>query len=305
MARRPLSVVVVAYNMARELPRTIRSLSPDMQRGVRREDYEIIVVDNGSTRPFPKEECTRWGADVRFLEMPEPSVSPAAAMNLGLACAEAELVGAMIDGARLASPGLLEGALLAARLHHRPVIASLGFHLGPDFQPVSTSNGYDQAAEDRLLDESGWTADGYRLFDISVFAGSSTGGWFAPIAESNALFLPRDLWRELEGFDARFVQPGGGLVNLDTYGRACALPDSRLIILLGEGTFHQVHGGIATNTPVAGLSALLEVFGAEYLRVRGRPLSPPLVEAVYVGRVRPQALASIARSTQARVVPSG
>jgi glycosyltransferase involved in cell wall biosynthesis len=300
MARRRLSVVVVAYNMARELPRTVRSLSPDMQRGMSREDYEIIVVDNGSTRPFSRDECTRWGADVRFLEARAPSASPASAMNAGLASAEGELVGAMIDGARLASPGLLAGALLAARVHHRPVIASLGFHLGPDFQPMSTSHGYDQTAEDRLLEEAAWTTDGYRLFDISVFAGSSRGGWFSPMAESNALFLPRDLWRELEGYDERFVQPGGGLVNLDTYDRACALPDSHLVVLLGEGTFHQVHGGIATNASSSDLPVRLEAFHAEYRRIRGRAISTPTAEPLYLGRVPPQALASIARSARAR-----
>ena len=37
---------------------------------------------------------------------------------------------------------------------------------------------YNQAIEDKLLARSGWEADGYRLFTISVFGGSSSGGWF-------------------------------------------------------------------------------------------------------------------------------
>ena len=45
-----LSLVVVAYNMTREFPRTIRSLSPEIQRGVDAEAFEIIVVDDGSLR---------------------------------------------------------------------------------------------------------------------------------------------------------------------------------------------------------------------------------------------------------------
>ena len=43
-----LSVVVVAHDMSRELPRTVRSLAPDYQRGVKADDYEVIVIDNGS-----------------------------------------------------------------------------------------------------------------------------------------------------------------------------------------------------------------------------------------------------------------
>ncbi|MET0884236.1 MAG: glycosyltransferase family A protein, partial [Acidimicrobiales bacterium] len=48
---RPLSVVVVTYDMERELPRTLRSLSADLQVGIEASDYEVIVVDNGSPRP--------------------------------------------------------------------------------------------------------------------------------------------------------------------------------------------------------------------------------------------------------------
>jgi len=64
-----LSIVVCCYNMARELPRTIRSLSPAMQRGMQASDYEIIVVDNGSTQPFDENACRQWGANLRVLRI--------------------------------------------------------------------------------------------------------------------------------------------------------------------------------------------------------------------------------------------
>ena len=111
----------------------------------------------------------------------------------------------------------------------------------------SVQQGYNQEQEDRLLEQARWTEDGYRLFDISVFAGSSAGGWFKPIGESNAIFMRKALWDELGGFDERFQSPGGGYVNLDTLSRAVALPGVTVVTLLGEGTFHQVHGGVATN----------------------------------------------------------
>jgi hypothetical protein len=192
----------------------------------------------------------------------------------------------MIDGARIASPGLLMGALEAARLHPRPVVSSLGFHLGPKVQMVSTKEGYDQLREDQLLERVAWEEDGYRLFDISVLAGSSSGGWFQPIAESNALFMPRELWQALGGFDESFRSAGGGLVNLDAYARACKLADTQLITLLGEGTFHQVHGGISTNAQ----SDLWHEFHAEYLRIRHEPFAVPRKESIYVGRLSSHAL---------------
>jgi glycosyltransferase involved in cell wall biosynthesis len=289
-----VSIVVVAYNMPREVPRTILSLSAAMQVGVRRDDYEVILVNNGSTCKVDVERCRAMEVDLRLDELPPGNPSPCRAINRGLALARGELCGVLIDGARLASPGLVSGALRARRLHHRPVISTLGFHLGPDVQMKSVPLGYNQQEEDRLLDRVDWTRDGYRLFDISVFAGSSSQGWFAPLAESNALFLTKELWEEIGGYDEGFRSPGGGLVNLDTYVRACALPDSQLITLLGEGTFHQVHGGVATN---AALDAHpWKAFHDEYVRIRGRPFVKPDVVPLFLGFVNRHVLPSIAVS---------
>ena len=41
----------------RELPRTIQSLAPPMQRDIAREEFEIIVVDNGSNPPIDERAC--------------------------------------------------------------------------------------------------------------------------------------------------------------------------------------------------------------------------------------------------------
>lgn len=43
-----LSVVVVSYNMRRELPRTLCTLGAKYQQNVVQDDYEVILVDNGS-----------------------------------------------------------------------------------------------------------------------------------------------------------------------------------------------------------------------------------------------------------------
>jgi Glycosyl transferase family 2 len=292
-----LSIVVCAYNMARELPRTIRSLSPEMQRSVRPSDYEIIVVDNGSTPPADVTACKRWGARIEpiVIDPHRASVSPAHAINLGIARARGELIGVMIDGARLASPGLVAGALAASRTDDRAVVVTLAFHLGTKLQMQSVREGYDQAAEDRLLQRARWYEDGYRLFGLSVFAGSSQGGWFRPVSESNALFMGRALWKELGGFDERFRSPGGGFVNLDVLARAVALPRSVVVTLLGEGTFHQVHGGVATNA----LQSIHDVFEEEYRHIRGRPYEPPAYRSAYYGTIPDMLLNAIAESARA------
>jgi hypothetical protein len=75
------------------------------------------------------------------------------------------------------------------------------------------------------------------------------------------------------------VTPGGGFANLDTWGRACADPEAELIMLLGEATFHQVHGGVATNSSAAPQA----LFHEEYLRLRGRAYAWPNRQALYFG----------------------
>jgi hypothetical protein len=276
-----LSVVVVGYNMARELPRTIRSLSPNMQRDIDPRDYEIILVDNGSTQPFDETELRGLMTNLTIHRLQYATWSPVPAIKFGMNLARGDLIGVCIDGARIASPGLLATALAASRLHARPMIGTLAFHLGPEVQMQSVKHGYNQAVEDALLAQSGWENDGYRLFSVSTFAGSSARGWFELPAESNALFLRAEHWRDLGGWDERFETPGGGLVNLDVWSRVCADTGGELIMLLGEATFHQVHGGIATNNP----NAPQALFHEEYLRIRGLPFTRPTRRPLYFGSV--------------------
>ena len=289
-----LSVVVIAYDMARELPRTLQTLSASFQRDIAAEDYEVIVVDNGSATPADEALCRQLCPNAVFHTLADAPPSPVAAINLGLGLARGALVGVCIDGARMFSPRLLATALDAARLHPRPVIGTLAFHLGQDVQSRSVANGYDQQVEDALLASVDWVADGYQLFSISVPASSSSLGWFTLPAETNALFLSREHWQSLGGYDPAFVAPGGGLVNLDTWARACADPGGRVILLLGEATFHQVHGGIATNSPVSKWKS----FHDEYVRVRGTAHVRPAGVPMLFGSVHPLLRQSLLASVQ-------
>ena len=85
----------------------------------------------------------------------------------------------------------------------------------------------------------------------------------SPIAEANALFMRRASWDQLGGMDEGFDALRGGLVNLDTYSRAMELADAQLkVLLLGEATFHQLHGGIATNVSPEEIEVSFEELGS-------------------------------------------
>jgi len=109
------------------------------------------------------------------------------------------------------------------------VVATLGWYLGFDLQKWAIEGGYDRTREDALLASIDWPNDGYRLFEIGTPDESSVDGWVQPIAESNALFLPRASWDLLRGVDERFDAPGGGMLNPDTFCRAMELPSRELV----------------------------------------------------------------------------
>ena len=291
----PLSLIVVFHAMAREAPRTLSTLSAAYQRGVTSADYEVIAVDAGSASPLSADLVSRQGPNFRLLRTP-PAPSPAAAVNLAARAATGQAIALCIDGARMLSPGIVAGMLSGLRMFADPVVATLAWHLGPKGQNESILEGYDQDQEDRLLATVDWRTDGYELFRVAALAASSAGGWFAPLNESNCLAVSRSAWEELGGLDERFQSPGGGLVNLDFYRRACDRA-SELVILLGEGTFHQVHGGVATNVPPE--RHPWRAFHDEYLAIRGAAFAAPAREAVYVGRCTSQALPFLARSVAA------
>ena len=107
-----LSVILIAYDMAREIPRTLLGLSRTYQREVEALEYEVLLVDNGS--PVPLDEATWADIDVpvRLMHVQNASHSPAAAINMALAEASGEIICLMIDGAHLLTPGgIPDGAL--------------------------------------------------------------------------------------------------------------------------------------------------------------------------------------------------
>jgi len=290
-----LSVVVVVHDMAREAPRTLHSLSPAYQRDIDADAYEVLVVDNASSPPLNAAEVTRHGPGFRHLWHDDGTPSPAGAINFAVGRARGRYVCIYIDGARIATPGLLHHGLAACRMASQPLVATLNWHLGPKPQHLSVLEGYSKEAEDRLLAEIGWPGDGYRLHERAALGGSSAGGYLSALSESNALFLPRERFHELGGYDERFDSPGGGAVNLDFYKRACERADARLFVLLGEGTFHQLHGGAITNAADDRAERLERVW-AEYESLRGEPFAPPRKEATLLGPVPDAALPDLAHS---------
>lgn len=274
-----LSVIVVFYRMQREAPRTLHSLSTAYQLHATDYEYEVIAVENPSEQMLDAEQVKAFGENFRLLHMPEPSLSPAAAVNYGVSQAQGEYVMILVDGARIVSPGVLHYSMLATKLYENPFVATLGWHLGSKPQQESIHEGYNQQVEDKLLASIDWRDDGYRFFGISALAGSCKQGWLGQIAESNCFTLKKSTFEKMGGYSLAFATPGGGFVNPDFFQRAISDTAQQLVILLGEGSFHQTHGGAVSGHRSR---ELLVEMKAEYSEIRGHkfdcaePVNPPL-----------------------------
>jgi glycosyltransferase involved in cell wall biosynthesis len=294
-----ISVVIVVHNMQRVAPRTLQSFTAAYQ-DISPDIYEVIVVENGSDQPLSKQQVEAFGPNFRYFSLRDASPSPVRALNLGVKQSKGRMVALMIDGAHLVTPGVLKYALRALKAYTNPVVCTLALHIGPQLQRLSIKDGYSEQIEDSLLQQIDWPNNGYKLFTISsLLRGTNDGGWFLPISESNCIFLLRPTYDEIGGFDERFDMPGGGLANLDFYYRLCEHPTAELITLLSEASFHQIHGGIATNnaddqTFDDSLSGWVE----QYKTIRGKDFKPSIRRHEYWGNLVPEAVPFLEYSVQ-------
>jgi len=282
-----LSVILICHDMAREIPRTLQSLARSYQHGAQDLEYEVLLVDNGSPEPPDPASWADIDVPVRLISMANATSSPSPAINRGLAEARGELVCFMCDAAHMLTPGVFRMALAAHEAFTDAVVAIRYFYLGPEEQPVSVPDGYSKHAEDGLLRRIGWPGDGYRLFEIGtpLRQGARLANWLNRIGETNCLFLKRALFRTLGGADEGFDLPGGGFVNMDIFKRAAEAPGATLVQIIGEGSFHQLHGGITTNSEGATRQATLESYRRNYRAIRGHDQLVARVPVYHMGHL--------------------
>lgn len=282
--RRPkLSVIVNFYNMQREAERTLYSLSTAYQHNIKATDYEVLAIDNGSSQPLQAATVRSFGENFHYHYLQTNSVSPCKALNQAAKLASGELIICCIDGARILSPNILSLSLQAAKLHDHPFIYTMSMHLGSKPQNLSIAEGYNQQVEDQLLNTVNWKNNGYELFKVSSTALSSGNGFFSKFAESNCFCLRKSDYLQLGGFDEAFTSKGGGLVNLDFFNRIHENAQFYPILLLGEASFHQFHGGVATNVVME--EHPWDEMAAEYQEIRSKAFTSSFQRPHYFGKL--------------------
>jgi cephalosporin hydroxylase len=190
----------------------------------------------------------------------------------------------MIDGAHVLTPSVLRFGLDGLRIYEPAIVATQPWYVGPGQQGEAMRHGYDQEYEDRLFKRIGWPESGYRLFEIGHFVGGRD--WLDGVWESNCLFATRAQLEQVGGFDERFSMPGGGFANLDLYERLGSSPDVTVASILGEASFHQLHGGVTTNQPDADeRRARVFGYGEHFADLKGRRFRGPGKPIHFIGRI--------------------
>ncbi len=276
----------------------MHSLSRAYQEELGTATYEVIVVENGSDEDQKLDPAyvASFGPEFRYIDLGEEATpSPALALNRGIRAGRGRAFALMIDGAHVLTPGVLRFGLAGLGTYDHAIVATQQWYVGPGQQGDAMDNGYDQVYEDRLFAQIRWPHAGYRLFEIGHFVGDRD--WFDGVWESNCMFVSRALLEQVGGFDESFAMAGGGYANLELYERLGSSPDIRVATIIGEGSFHQTHGGTTTNQPdPEERRARVFGYGQHYGELRGRAFRGPGKPIHYVGRITSDA----ARRSKAR-----
>jgi glycosyltransferase involved in cell wall biosynthesis len=284
MSRPLVSIIVIIFDMPRQALNTLRSLTLPYQQGVDEPLFEIVVVENRSPRIVDPAAVATLPPNVRYFLRDEAGSSPAAAINFGIEQARGEMLCLMIDGARMVTPGIIQCGAMACRVTPDALVIVPGYHLGKHQQHLSREVGYTEETEQALLAGIAWPVDGYRLFEIACYSESNRHGIFHPFTETNCLFVSRRHLERIGGADERFQLAGGGALNLYLYRRLALLPETVLFMLPGEGSFHQLHGGVTTST-VGDRQHRLKRLNDELSDLLGEPFRSPRIAPILLGKV--------------------
>lgn len=289
-----ISVVVNFYNNRREAKNTLYSLSRLYQNGCDDIEYEVIVLDHGSQLPLSEAEVSALGKEFKYHYIKDAPVSPVKAVNAACKNALGDRLIVMIDGAHIITPNVFKFNSDAYLLLDSPFVAIPAFHLGPKIQNQSVLEGYNQVYEDELLRSSKWKENGYKLFSIADAFADGGHGWFGNLLETSCFGMFKKDFLRLGGFNEKFSSPGGGLVGLDFFRTALADEQLKYVMLLGEASFHQFHGGVASNAPPQ--AHPWKKFHDEYYAIRGHNYEVMLKKPYFLGSLQIEAIPAMSAS---------
>jgi len=282
-----LSIIIISYDMPRQLENTLYSLSTEHQQNVNDDDYEVIIVENCSNNTLSDLSIKKLPKNFRYILREECGVSPVPALNQGFAESKGETIGILLDGARMLTPRVIEHVLASNRMFKNPIVAVPAYHIG-EHEHENYNTGREKE-EQELLKDSNWKKDGYELFNHACNSIANPRGYFHPLMECNALFCSRESFKAINVGNDAFNLLGGGSYNLHLYRSLGLNTDQALVILPGEGSFHQFHSGVTTSKNQANRSTLLTQFNEQLNSHWGGQYKALAREPILFGNIPKQA----------------
>lgn len=211
MTRLDASVVVPYYDDQTRLTLLMAALA--QQRGGVR--FEVVIADDGS--PVQPTVPGDLGFDCRVVRQPDTGFRAAAARNLGVTRARADLL-LFLDGDTLPTAGYLRsmvdrlraiddghGSLVVGRRRHADLRTIGRAQVLRFLRQDPATAGPDGPAGLPILDDPAWLRRGYARTDNLDSAGEED----FRLVISAVLGLDRRLWQATGGFDGSFVGYGG------------------------------------------------------------------------------------------------
>ncbi|GGG65032.1 glycosyl transferase [Salipiger pallidus] len=241
------SIIVPAYNAARTLPETLGSLSAQFYR-----DYEIVVVDDGSTDDTATLTEAHALRDRRIRLVRQVNRGLAGARNTGIAAATGEVVG-FCDADDLWRP-----EKLAQHVGHLESIPEIGLSFAGSRLIDGASRDTGHAQRPRLR----------HISAAHVFKRNPVGNGSAPVFRRAALealaWRPATETRRDWVFDETFRQSE----DIECWLRLALTTDWVIEGLPGLLTDYRVHGvGLSANVTA-------QLASWERMVTKLRPLSP-------------------------------
>src|SRR5690606_23724206 len=118
--------------------------------------------ENRSPNNLCEQEVLKLGNNFKYFLRDETGVSPVPAVNFAYEQARGNIIGLIIDGARMVTPRVIEYALLAFHMSNDALVMVPGYHLGEQDQKFHRDSGHSEAKEIDQLKELRWQENGYR-----------------------------------------------------------------------------------------------------------------------------------------------
>jgi len=274
------TTIIIFYNGQREAQRTLLTLSAKYQN-IDASLYKVLVLDSGSSQRIDEEMVKSFGEQFEYQYVSANHPSPIEALQIGLDKCDTPYIMVCIDGARMLSPGIFQKSLDIIKINPDAFVTTTGFHIGKHHQNYSILNGYNQEVEDQLLEKINWQSNGYALFKISSLYQDGYS-FFSHLAESNCFLVKTGHMRDIS-FHQGFISKGGGLINLSVFKDLIEIKKLQVYALIGEATFHQFHGGAASNISMA--EHPVQEYRKEYKSIMDKEFAVPKYNPIYYGEI--------------------